>query len=90
MPGENERHGHVPPHYFTTKVHFGGHVVAMYGYDDQDALFRNLNRDFLAECAELIAPAGESGDARNLVRAGSLLHETARIERETMRALSRL
>ncbi|RKT89265.1 Butirosin biosynthesis protein H, N-terminal [Saccharopolyspora antimicrobica] len=23
--------------YFTTKVHFGGHVVAMYGYDDQDA-----------------------------------------------------
>lgn len=23
--------------YFSTKVHFGGHVVAMYGYDDQDA-----------------------------------------------------
>ncbi|MFD3579229.1 BtrH N-terminal domain-containing protein [Streptomyces sp. NPDC058644] len=23
--------------YFTTKVHFGGHVVAMYGYDDQSA-----------------------------------------------------
>ncbi|MBC2903729.1 BtrH N-terminal domain-containing protein [Streptomyces cupreus] len=23
--------------YFTTKVHFGGHVVAMYGYDEQDA-----------------------------------------------------
>lgn len=23
--------------YFTSKVHFGGHVVAMYGYDDRDA-----------------------------------------------------
>ncbi|MFE5813164.1 BtrH N-terminal domain-containing protein [Streptomyces sp. NPDC056479] len=23
--------------YFNTKVHFGGHVVAMYGYDEQDA-----------------------------------------------------
>ncbi|GAA2068748.1 BtrH N-terminal domain-containing protein [Streptomyces albiaxialis] len=23
--------------YFTTKVHFGGHIVAMYGYDDRDA-----------------------------------------------------
>ncbi|UBU18688.1 BtrH N-terminal domain-containing protein [Nonomuraea gerenzanensis] len=23
--------------YFTTKVHFGGHVVAMYGYDEHDA-----------------------------------------------------
>jgi hypothetical protein len=23
--------------YFSTKVHFGGHVVAMYGYDEQDA-----------------------------------------------------
>ncbi|MFE0257722.1 BtrH N-terminal domain-containing protein, partial [Streptomyces sp. NPDC059010] len=23
--------------YFTTKVHFGGHIVAMYGYDEQDA-----------------------------------------------------
>ncbi|MCF6521730.1 BtrH N-terminal domain-containing protein [Streptomyces sp. JJ36] len=23
--------------YFTSKVHFGGHIVAMYGYDDQDA-----------------------------------------------------
>lgn len=23
--------------YFTTKVHFGGHVVVMYGYDEQDA-----------------------------------------------------
>lgn len=26
-----------PLEYFTAKVHFGGHVVAMYGYDDQDA-----------------------------------------------------
>jgi hypothetical protein len=24
--------------HFTTKVHFGGHVVALYGYDEQDAL----------------------------------------------------
>ncbi|MFD0319055.1 BtrH N-terminal domain-containing protein [Streptomyces flavalbus] len=23
--------------YFSTKVHFGGHIVAMYGYDDHDA-----------------------------------------------------
>ncbi|WP_159839782.1 BtrH N-terminal domain-containing protein [Nocardia sp. CY41] len=23
--------------YFTSKVHFGGHIVAMYGYDDRDA-----------------------------------------------------
>ncbi|WP_138900340.1 BtrH N-terminal domain-containing protein [Streptomyces albidochromogenes] len=23
--------------YFSTKVHFGGHIVAMYGYDEQDA-----------------------------------------------------
>ncbi|MEU5614873.1 BtrH N-terminal domain-containing protein [Streptomyces sparsogenes] len=23
--------------YFTSKAHFGGHIVAMYGYDDQDA-----------------------------------------------------
>ncbi|AQZ62664.1 Ferredoxin reductase [[Actinomadura] parvosata subsp. kistnae] len=23
--------------YFTTRIHFGGHVVAMYGYDDRDA-----------------------------------------------------
>ncbi|MEU4606293.1 BtrH N-terminal domain-containing protein [Kribbella sp. NPDC023972] len=23
--------------YFTSKVHFGGHIVAMYGYDDHDA-----------------------------------------------------
>lgn len=80
------------------------------------ALFRNLYRDFLAECAQLIdsghlrtghtlyaeaaalwtqvaalvAAAGESGDARNLVRAGSLLHDLARIEHDAMRALSLL
>ncbi|MFC9879144.1 BtrH N-terminal domain-containing protein [Streptomyces libani] len=213
--------------YFTTKVHFGGHVVAMYGYDDQDAylvdtapqggavstslaglararaergpmtakhrsftitapssptppqdsiipaiktcadaflnppianlghrgiekaakhvpkwlqrsdspredlprtavlmeragtggaLFRNLYRDFLAECAqlidsshlrtghtlyteaatlwtqvaELLATAGESGDAKHLMQAGSVLHELSRIEREAMQALSQL
>ncbi|WP_414506597.1 BtrH N-terminal domain-containing protein [Streptomyces sp. NEAU-L66] len=213
--------------YFTTKVHFGGHVVAMYGYDDQDAylvdtapqggavstslaglararaergpmtakhrsftitapssptppqdriipaiktcvdaflnppianlghrgiekaakhvpkwlqrsdspredlprtavlmeragtggaLFRNLYRDFLAECAqlidsshlrtghtlyteaatlwtqvaELLATAGESGDAKHLMQAGSALHELSRIEREAMQALSQL
>ncbi|MFB8773935.1 BtrH N-terminal domain-containing protein [Streptomyces broussonetiae] len=27
--------GHLD--YFTAKVHFGGHIVAMYGYDDHDA-----------------------------------------------------
>ncbi|MCK7622358.1 BtrH N-terminal domain-containing protein [Streptomyces sp. RS10V-4] len=80
------------------------------------ALFRNLYRDFLAECAELIggshlrtghrlyteaatlwtqvaaliAAAGESGDAENLARAGSLLQELSRIEHEAMQALSLL
>ncbi|MEU6526870.1 BtrH N-terminal domain-containing protein [Streptomyces sp. NPDC046924] len=80
------------------------------------ALFRNLYRDFLAECAQLIdsshlrtghtlyaeaatlwtqvtalvAAAGESGDAENLVQAGSVLHELSRIEREAMQALSLL
>ncbi|TDC66378.1 BtrH N-terminal domain-containing protein [Streptomyces hainanensis] len=80
------------------------------------ALFRNLYRDFLAECAqlidsehlrtghrlyaeaatgwtevaELVAKAGESGDAACLVRAGAVLTELARVERDAMRALSRL
>ncbi|WP_031079030.1 BtrH N-terminal domain-containing protein [Streptomyces sp. NRRL S-118] len=80
------------------------------------ALFRNLYRDFLAECttlvdsprlrtghrlyaeaaalwsrtAELIAQAGASGEAGFLVRAGSVLGDLARIEREAMEALSRL
>ncbi|MEV5911291.1 BtrH N-terminal domain-containing protein [Streptomyces chartreusis] len=80
------------------------------------ALFRNLYRDFLAECgqligsgrlrtgrnlyteaatlwtqvAALIAAAGESGDAKNLTKAGSILHELSRIEREAMQALSLL
>ncbi|MCP2167587.1 BtrH N-terminal domain-containing protein [Goodfellowiella coeruleoviolacea] len=80
------------------------------------ALFRNLYRDFLAECghlldsdhlrtghrlyteaatlwtdvAALIRQAGESGDARHLVRASSVLGDLSRIEREAMRALSRL
>ncbi|MFD7288413.1 BtrH N-terminal domain-containing protein [Streptomyces sp. NPDC059863] len=78
------------------------------------ALFRNLYRDFLTECAQLIdsnhlrtghslyteaatlwtqvaklvATAGESGDAKNLTRAGSILHELSRIERDAMQALS--
>ncbi|MFE7570997.1 BtrH N-terminal domain-containing protein [Streptomyces sp. NPDC057539] len=78
------------------------------------ALFRNLYRDFLAECTQLIdsnhlrtghslyteaatlwtqvaalvATAGESGDAKNLTRAGSILHELSRIERDAMQALS--
>ncbi|MGW6602114.1 BtrH N-terminal domain-containing protein [Streptomyces sp. NPDC055036] len=78
------------------------------------ALFRNLYRDFLAECVQLIdnnhlrtghslyteaatlwtevaalvATAGESGDAKNLTRAGSILHELSRIERDAMQALS--
>ncbi|WP_030042929.1 BtrH N-terminal domain-containing protein [Streptomyces resistomycificus] len=80
------------------------------------ALFRNLYRDFLAECAQLIdsshlrighslyaeaaalwtqvaaliATAGESGDAKNLMQAGSVLSELARIERDAMHALSML
>lgn len=80
------------------------------------ALFRNLYRDFLAECAELldsdhlrtghrlyaeaatlwtqvaalITEAGESGEEQYLVRAGTALLELSRIEREAMRALSRL
>ncbi|MGY0064382.1 BtrH N-terminal domain-containing protein [Streptomyces sp. LZ34] len=78
------------------------------------ALFRNLYRDFLAECAQLldsshlrtghrlyteaatlwteaaalIAEAGESGDERCLVRAGTVLGDLSRTEREAMRALS--
>ncbi|MFI9254951.1 BtrH N-terminal domain-containing protein [Streptomyces sp. NPDC053069] len=80
------------------------------------ALFRNLYRDFLAECVQLIgsshlrtghslyseaatlwtqvavliAAAGESGDAKNLVQAGSILHDLSRIERDAMQALSLL
>ncbi|WP_206055146.1 BtrH N-terminal domain-containing protein [Nocardia sp. CS682] len=80
------------------------------------ALFRNFYRDFLAECtqtlanphlrsghrlyveaatgwtqvAALIAQAGESGDAQYLARAGALLSDLSRIEREAMQALSRL
>ncbi|MGC0417315.1 BtrH N-terminal domain-containing protein [Embleya sp. AB8] len=80
------------------------------------ALFRNLYRDFLAECtdlldsshlrtghtlyaeaatlwtevAALIKKAGESGDAQCLVRAGSILGNLSRMEREAMQALSRL
>ncbi|UCM88417.1 BtrH N-terminal domain-containing protein [Streptomyces marincola] len=77
------------------------------------ALFRNLYRDFLAECAEhldcgvlrtghalyaeaatlwtqaaaLIAEAGTSGDARCLARAGTVIGELSRVEREAMEAL---
>ncbi|MEU6674090.1 BtrH N-terminal domain-containing protein [Streptomyces sp. NPDC046925] len=80
------------------------------------ALFRNLYRDFLAECAQLIdsrhlrtghslygeaaglwsqvaslvAAAGASGEAADLVQAGSILHDLSRIEREAMQALSML
>ncbi|WP_264937179.1 BtrH N-terminal domain-containing protein [Streptomyces sp. A012304] len=80
------------------------------------ALFRNLYRDFLGECtalfdssrlrtghtlyteaatlwteaAALIKKAGESGEARFLTRAGTILSDLSRIEREAMRALSRL
>ncbi|MFE7559100.1 BtrH N-terminal domain-containing protein [Kitasatospora sp. NPDC057500] len=80
------------------------------------ALFRNLYRDFLGECAELlddprvraardryaeaaagwsevaelVAAAGERGDAAPLERAGRLLDGLARIEREAMGELIRL
>jgi uncharacterized protein DUF4872/butirosin biosynthesis protein H-like len=80
------------------------------------ALFRNLYRDFLAECgrlldsghlrtghklyaeaavlwteaAALITKAGEAGDEQCLERAGTVLCDLSRIEREAMQALSRL
>ncbi|RDI44699.1 BtrH N-terminal domain-containing protein [Nocardia mexicana] len=80
------------------------------------ALFRNFYRDFLAEClplldsvhlrtghglyaeaatlwtevAALIAKAGESGSARWLTQAGTVLGDLSRIEREAMQALLRL
>ncbi|MFF2950771.1 BtrH N-terminal domain-containing protein [Kitasatospora sp. NPDC057965] len=80
------------------------------------ALFRNLYRDFLGECVELlggsrvrtaheryivaaagwtevaalVAAAGESGDAAPLERAGRLLEDLARIEREAMGELAAL
>ncbi|MEU2042427.1 BtrH N-terminal domain-containing protein [Nocardia niwae] len=80
------------------------------------ALFRNFYRDFLAECtrtldsphlrtghelyteaaalwtevAALVAQAGESGDTQSLSRAGAILRDLSRIEREAMQALSRL
>ncbi|MFE6865249.1 BtrH N-terminal domain-containing protein [Kitasatospora sp. NPDC057692] len=80
------------------------------------ALFRNLYRDFLGECAgllddarvrtardryaeaaagwtvvaELVAEAGESGEAEPLRRAGRLLEDLARIEREAMERLAAL
>ncbi|MDT0322190.1 BtrH N-terminal domain-containing protein [Streptomyces millisiae] len=80
------------------------------------ALFRNLYRDFLAECAHLlddrhlraghrryaeaatgwtevatlITRAGETGDADYLERAGAVLTDLARLEREAMRTLRRL
>ncbi|MDI3422575.1 BtrH N-terminal domain-containing protein [Streptomyces luteolus] len=80
------------------------------------ALFRNLYRDFLAECAQhlddshlrtghrmyteaaalwtevaaLISAAGEAGDQQSLDRAGRLLGEVSRLEREAMQELSRL
>jgi hypothetical protein len=80
------------------------------------ALFRNLYRDFLGECAglldsghlrtghtlyteaatlwtevaDLIKKAGESGEAQFLTRAGTVLGDLSRLEREAMQALSRL
>lgn len=83
------------------------------------ALFRNLYRDFLAECLQLIdsshlrtghslyaeaatlwtqvaalvataGEAGESGGEKHLMRAGAVLHDLSRIEREAMGALSKL
>ncbi|KUL63420.1 BtrH N-terminal domain-containing protein [Streptomyces sp. NRRL S-1521] len=78
------------------------------------ALFRNLYRDFLGECAdlldsrhlrtghtlyteaatlwteaaELIRQAGESGETRFLIQAGTVLGDLSRMEREAMQALS--
>ncbi|MFE9888827.1 BtrH N-terminal domain-containing protein [Streptomyces scopuliridis] len=87
--------------YFSTKVHFGGHVVAMYGYDEQDAYLVDTDPQggavstseaaaLWTQVAALVATAGESGDAKNLMQAGSILHELSRIERDAMQALSML
>ncbi|MFC4013200.1 BtrH N-terminal domain-containing protein [Nonomuraea purpurea] len=80
------------------------------------ALFRALYRDFLGECARLIdddrlrtghrlyseaaalwtdvatliARAGEEDDVASLDRAGAVLHDLSRIERDAMRALSEM
>ncbi len=80
------------------------------------ALFRNLYRDFLGECADLlddgrvraardgyaeaaagwtevaglVAAAGETGDPADLARAGALLTDLARLEREAMAELAAL
>ncbi|MFD5920521.1 BtrH N-terminal domain-containing protein [Kitasatospora sp. NPDC058201] len=80
------------------------------------ALFRNLYRDFLGECVELlddprlrvahakyaeaargwtevarlVAAAGTSGEAAQLVEAGALLRELAALERSAMGELTRL
>lgn len=43
-----------------------------------------------SEVARLVGAAGESGDAAPLERAGGLLGELARIEREAMGELARL
>ncbi|WP_436494647.1 BtrH N-terminal domain-containing protein [Actinokineospora sp. HUAS TT18] len=77
------------------------------------ALFRNLYRDFLGECAQLvddngirvghtmygeaatlwtevaqlIAQAGETGDATHLKQASKLLHDLSRLEHDAMLAL---
>ncbi|MFE0801342.1 hypothetical protein [Streptomyces sp. NPDC058812] len=40
--------------------------------------------------APLVATAGESGDAKNLVQADSILHELSRVERDATRELSTL
>jgi hypothetical protein len=42
------------------------------------------------QVAALVATAGESGDAKNLMQAGTILHELSRIERDAMQALSML
>ncbi|MEU7741924.1 BtrH N-terminal domain-containing protein [Nonomuraea sp. NPDC049158] len=80
------------------------------------ALFRALYRDFLGECAELIdddrlrtghqlyaeaatlwttvadliAKAGENGDATHLEQAGAILHDLSQIERDAMQVLNEL
>ncbi|MFI6813950.1 BtrH N-terminal domain-containing protein [Nonomuraea sp. NPDC050328] len=56
--------------YFRTKVHFGGHVVAMYGYDEQDAYLVDTDQQGGAVRTSLAALAlarGERGPmtARN-------------------------
>ncbi|MGW7453120.1 BtrH N-terminal domain-containing protein [Streptomyces sp. NPDC054787] len=48
--------------YFGTKVHFGGHVVAMYGYDEQDAYLVDTEPQGGAVSTSLVSLARARGE----------------------------